>query len=209
MSVAMRSLWVMTTGVIPSTTVFSGRRGKKKKETGAERIISSKFAEVNSLIPLCNTILLRQYVAGDGGSACMFPVRRVNQRVNLHFLFVVRNRWVSLSTAFTRPRMKIHPAMLKLQSVTGKVSHFTGSLVPLWILPSYMYTCAGKASSFFSFFLSKSRQIHMTVTHFSTSIFKPQMSSTLIRNPSVSRLRSCRGAKCLQLQLHELGFVGI
>lgn len=38
----------------------------------------------------------------------------------------------------------------------------------------------------------------MTVTHFSTSIFKPQMSSTLIRNPSVSRLRSCSGAKCLQ-----------
>lgn len=38
----------------------------------------------------------------------------------------------------------------------------------------------------------------MTVTHFSMSIFKPQMSSTLIRNPSVSWLRSCRGAKCLQ-----------
>lgn len=74
------------------------------------------------------------------------PARRVNQRVNLHVLFVVPNQSLSVSVVYETSDEN-PAAVLKLLSVSVSFH----SVVPCSLMnfALYMYTCAGKVSSFF------------------------------------------------------------
>lgn len=151
MSVAMRSLWVMTTGVIPSTTIFSGRRKKKRNRRRANYFI--KVCWGKQFNPALKYDYAPAICCWQRRQHMYVPVWRVNQRVNLHFLFVVRNRSLSVNvvskTADENPPGDAKITICHQQSVS-----FHRVPCSFKNLALYMYTCAGKVSSFF---LSQSR----------------------------------------------------